>query len=194
MLLSNLFSNTTTSMPWRCTWGVEVQIHSLLTTALVMDIVQLHAPAALTRGNVCHYTLNTRLWDLLYLPWRVGDIFLGEDGGKLPASLQAKYYFVGGLEGFTVVWLRTSAVAYYVMSGTGYPAAGCNIPEGRSPYLFDRWEVVYLITLAVDWLIGISNNKDIDKNVSSRNTDNLKCLRIWTKRSIPGKKYTRQSN
>jgi hypothetical protein len=47
--------------------------------------------------------------------------------------------------------------------------------------------------LAVDWLIGISNNKDIDKNVPSRNTDNLKFLRIRTQRSIPGKKYTRQT-
>jgi len=50
--------------------------------------------------------------------------------GNVPTSLQANYYFVCGLAGFTVVWFRTSAVAYYDTSGTGYPAAGRNIPEG----------------------------------------------------------------
>jgi len=102
----------------------SLQIHSLLTSALVMDIVQLYAPAALSRGNVCRYSMNTRLLDPLYLPRWGGDIFLGEDGGNLPASLQAKYYSVGGVEGFTVVWLRTSAVADYDMSITGYPRLG----------------------------------------------------------------------
>ena len=38
--------------------------------------------------------------------------------------MQAKYYSVGGVEGFTVVWLRTSAVADYDMSITGYPRLG----------------------------------------------------------------------
>ena len=124
---------------------------------LVVDIVQLHAPDALPRGNECRYSLNTWLWDPLCLPRRIGDIFLGEDDGNLAASLQTNYYFVCGLEGFTVVWLRTSAVAYYDMSGTEYPAAGRNIPEGHGLSLFGRWEVVYLITLAVNWLpvIGI---------------------------------------
>jgi len=188
------FSNTTMSVPWRCTWGVEVQIHSLLTSALVVDIVQLHAPAALQRRNDCRYSLNTRFWDPLHLPRCVGDIFLGEYGGNLPTSLQANYYFVCGLADFTVVWFRTSALAYYDMSRTGYQAAGRNIPEGHGPYLFGRWEVVLLITLAVNWLIGISNNKDTDKNLSSRKADNLTFLQIQTQRSIPGKKDIRQSN
>jgi hypothetical protein len=68
--------------------------------------------------------MNIRLLDLLYLPRRGGDIFLAEDGGNLPASLQAKYCSVGGVEGFTVVWLRKSAVADYDMSITGYPRLG----------------------------------------------------------------------
>jgi hypothetical protein len=93
-------------------------------------------------------------------------------------------------------WLHSGVVAYYdtCMSGTGYPAAGRNIPQGRSPYLFGRWEAVYLITLAVNWLIGISNNKDTDKNLSSGNTDNLTFLQIQTQTSIPGKKDIRQIN
>ena len=150
-------------------------------------------PRRFTAGTVCQYPLSTRLCDPPDLPWRVGDIFVGENGGNLPASLRAKYYFVGGLEVFPVVWLRTSAVAYYVMSVTGYPAAGRNVPEGTGPYLCGRWEVVYLITLAVNWLIGISNSKDTDKNSSSRKTDNLTFLRIQNQTSIPGKKYIRQN-
>lgn len=58
-------------------------------------------PRRFTAGTVCRYSLNTRLWDPLYLPRRVGDIFVGEDSGNLLASLQAKYCFVCGLEGFS---------------------------------------------------------------------------------------------
>ena len=49
-----------------------------------------------------------------------------------------------------MVWFRSSAVAFYDVSGRGYPAAGRNIPEGHGPYLFGRWEVVHVITLAVN--------------------------------------------
>jgi hypothetical protein len=72
-------------------------------------------------------------------------LFFVEAGGNLQASLQAMRYFVGGLEDFTVVWLKTPAASYYETLGTDYLAAGRNIPEGRS-----RWEAAYLITFAVN--------------------------------------------